>query len=467
MTDTEADAPPPPPPPRAGRVGDLSRAPAQRGIDSMDGARGAVPFAGLRLAALLALMALLGATHPWVLIVILAIVVMVFLHELGHFVTAKRAGMKVTEFFIGFGPKLWSFRRGETEYGVKLIPAGAYVKIIGMHNLEEVAPEDEGRTYRQKSFGRRLSVAVAGSTMHFLLALVLIFVALVAVGQPGGTLNPKGQESKWTVGNVVKGSGAAEAGLRKDDKVVSVAGRPIARFTDLKSIVQKHKGDIVPVVVVRHGARLTLRAELREFTDKDGGHGCCLGIGPGYPVQRLSPIRGLVRTPSEFAEVTALSAGALGRFFTPSSLANYAGQVTHANDRGQVSGQPAPRKGNKATGGSGGSGDGASGNRLLSIYGLVRIGAHAGEVNAGSLIGLFALINIFIGVFNLVPLLPFDGGHVAIAFYEKVQERRLRRKRYFTDVAKLLPLTYAVVLVLGMIFVSSLYLDIANPIGVK
>ena len=97
----------------------------------------------------------------------------------------------------------------------------------------------------------------------------------------------------------------------------------------------------------------------------------------------------------------------------------------------------------------------------------MRIGAHSGEVDAGSLISLFALINIFIGVFNLVPLLPFDGGHVANAVYEKIQERRLHRKRYFTDVAKLLPLTYVVVLLLGMIFVSSLYLDIANPIGVK
>jgi membrane-associated protease RseP (regulator of RpoE activity) len=413
---------------------------------------------------MVALLVLLGALYPWVLIVILAIVLMVFLHELGHYMTAKRAGMKVTEFFIGFGPKLWSFQRGETEYGLKVIPAGAYVKILGMHNLEEVPPEDEGRTYRQKSFGSRLSVAVAGSTMHFLLALVLIFLALVAVGQPGGTLNPKGQETEWTVGSVVKGSGAADAGLHKGDKVLTVAGKPISEFTDLKSVVQKHKGEVVPVTVLRGSDRLTLNAKLRSFQDRTTGTtGCCLGIGPGYPVQRLSPIDGLVNTPREFVEVTGLSIGALGRFFTPSGISDYAGQVTHANDRAQsTTTQPS-----KATSGSSSSSDSGSGNRLLSIYGLVRIGAHAGEVDAGSLIALFALINIFIGVFNLVPLLPFDGGHVAIAVYEKIQERRLRRKRYFTDVAKLLPLTYVVVLLLGMIFVSSLYLDIANPIGVK
>src|SRR4029079_19291502 len=101
----------------------------------------------------------------------------IVLHELGHFLTAKKAGMKCTEFFIGFGPRIWSFRRGETEYGVKAIPAGAYVKIIGMNHLEEVDPSDEERTYRRKPFWRRLSVAVGGSTMHFLIAFVLICVA--------------------------------------------------------------------------------------------------------------------------------------------------------------------------------------------------------------------------------------------------------------------------------------------------
>ncbi len=117
------------------------------------------------------------------LIVIVALIVMIMLHELGHFVTAKWSGMKVTEYFLGFGPRLWSFRRGETEYGVKALPLGGYVKIIGMSNLEEVAPEDEPRTYRQQPFRKRLLVAVAGSTVHFILALLLIFTIFVGYGQ--------------------------------------------------------------------------------------------------------------------------------------------------------------------------------------------------------------------------------------------------------------------------------------------
>ena len=122
-------------------------------------------------------------TRPTFSIVIVAMIVMIMLHELGHFVTAKWSGMKVTEYFLGFGPRLWSFRRGETEYGVKALPLGGYVKIIGMSNLEEVPPEDEPRTYRQQPFRKRLLVAVAGSAVHFILALMLIFTILVGYGQ--------------------------------------------------------------------------------------------------------------------------------------------------------------------------------------------------------------------------------------------------------------------------------------------
>ena len=110
-----------------------------------------------------------------VLVVILALVAMIMLHELGHFATAKWSGMKVTEYFLGFGPKLWSIRRGETAYGVKAIPAGGYVRIVGMTMLEEVDPVDEARSYRQATFPRRLLVAVAGSAVHFIIAFVLLF----------------------------------------------------------------------------------------------------------------------------------------------------------------------------------------------------------------------------------------------------------------------------------------------------
>ncbi len=114
------------------------------------------------------------------------------LHELGHFATAKWSHMKVTEYFVGFGPRLWSIRRGETEYGVKAIPAGGYVKIPGMTNLEEIDPEDEPRTYRRKPFHNRIIVASAGSFMHFVIAFLLAWSAILYFGTPSSSAVPGG-----------------------------------------------------------------------------------------------------------------------------------------------------------------------------------------------------------------------------------------------------------------------------------
>ena len=123
----------------------------------------------------------------------LGIILMVMLHEFGHYWTAKRSGMKVTEFFVGFGPRLWSFTRGETEYGVKAIPAGGYVRIIGMTNLEEVDPADEPRTFRQGTPGKRLTVILAGVTVNLIIAFVLFFVVIAGQGRvsdgPNTTVN--------------------------------------------------------------------------------------------------------------------------------------------------------------------------------------------------------------------------------------------------------------------------------------
>jgi membrane-associated protease RseP (regulator of RpoE activity) len=142
-------------------------------------------LAGELVVAIAAIVALAVVTgYVDLLIVVVSIIVIVMLHELGHFLTAKHGGMKVTEYFVGFGPRLWSFRRGETEYGIKALPLGGYVKIPGMTNLEEVDPADEGRLYRDKPFHSRLLVAVAGSAVHFLLAFVLLWVLLAFVGIP-------------------------------------------------------------------------------------------------------------------------------------------------------------------------------------------------------------------------------------------------------------------------------------------
>lgn len=430
-----------------------------------------VAHPGLRLVGVLASLVVLGVWVPWVLAVILGLLVMIFLHELGHFVMARRADMKVTEFFIGFGPRIWSFKRGEVEYGLKAIPAGAYVKIIGMTNLEEVLPADEVRAYRQKTFGQRVKVAVAGSTMHFLLALVLIFVLLTTVGVPGGTVNP--DPYNWRVGKVYQGSGAAAAGIMRGDKLLTIDGKKVGTLDGLASIVVPLKGKTVPVRFERSGTVRTTQVSLGDFkgTEPDGTvrTSCCVGISQLHPKnQKVGALEAVPRTLQGFGEVARLSVLGVGKIFSPSGISGFAHQVANAGDSQSSTTQPA--KGTAPAGGQSTSGSSTNSskdleNRPVSIIGIVNLGSQFGADGASSLVGFFALVNIFIGLFNLIPLLPFDGGHVAIAVYEKAQELRLRRRgRYFVDAARLMPLTYVVVGLLGLLFLSSAYLDILSPI---
>jgi len=426
----------------------------------------------MRLAALVGAVVLLGALGGLpLLIVIVAIVVMIFLHELGHYVTAKWAGMKVTEFFLFFGPKVWSFRRGETEYGVKAIPAGAYVRIIGMHNLEEVPPEDEFRTYRQKPYWRRMSVAVAGSTMHFLVALVLLFVLFVGYGvsndqqwevreltDPQDTLDALHPDVAAASPEAVRGleSGrtpASEAGLEPGDHIVSIGGQTLGELDDLSEFVQAHPGDEVSLVVERDGEQIETTTTLGTLSDGEEQMGW-LGVSSQPGTEHLGPIDAARESAETFGAYTRESVAAIGAFFTPSSLSNFAEQAFTAGD--DDPGDPSSPLPGAST---------SEDNRLISIVGAARIGSQATESGVELLLGFLVVINIFIGLFNMIPLLPFDGGHVAIATYEKVRELiRGGRERYYADVAKLMPLTYGVVAVLVTVGLMALYLDVANPV---
>src|SRR5215210_5742320 len=161
----------------------------------------------------------------WAFVFVVGLIVSIFLHELGHFVTAKWTGMKATQFFLFMGPKLWSFRRGETEYGVRAYPVGAFVRIIGMNNLDDVEPADEPRAYRSKSYPRRMLVITAGSLMHMLIAVALLF----GVYATKGMLEPA---DEVTLSALAPGGPAENAGIQPLDVVVSLDGQEVASPDD-------------------------------------------------------------------------------------------------------------------------------------------------------------------------------------------------------------------------------------------
>ena len=383
------------------------------------------------------------------LVVVSSFVVMLVLHELGHFVVARLSGMQVTEFFIGFGPRLWSVSRGETTYGVKAIPAGAYVRITGMSSLDEVDPAVEHRTYRQQSYPRRMAVALAGSATHFAVALALLFFVYVAVGRPDPT--------RWVVGQVVSGSAAASIDVRVGDRIVSVAGIETPGFEDFGVIVRGLPGRDVAVVLERDGESSRHTMTVGERLMVDGTVAGFFGVGPDRPMETLGPVGAGVEASARFVDLVGMSVDGLVGFFTPDGLVSFLTGGEESSE-GSAPGMSAGGGGSIQVADPGV--DPADEDRLLSIYGAARLGSAMLDDGWTTYLWFLILINVFIGVFNLVPLLPLDGGHVAIATYERI--RSVGGRRHMADATRLIPLTWAVVTLLVAVAVVALYRDIVD-----
>jgi membrane-associated protease RseP (regulator of RpoE activity) len=417
----------------------------------------------LLLAGVIALGLLGGA--GW-FIMIMAIVVMIFLHELGHYLTAKWSGMKVTEFFLFFGPKIWSFKRGETEYGIKCIPAGAYVRIIGMSNLEtDVPPEDEHRTYRQQSYPKRLLVVSAGSIMHLLQAFFLMFVAFSLVGIPGnnelaqrfGAREP--DPEAWTVGLVHEGSAADEAGLEVGDDILRINGQELAVWEDVGDQVAPNPDETVTLVVLRDGETLELDATLGSRPARDDereGDKGFLGISPQdeeLPTVHVNVFEGVAESGQLTAELMGRTVTGLASFFT-GGVDDFASDVAEGGNEPVAAPATASEPGTRVDDDE---------QRVLSIFGIARLGVGIFEEGWFGFLMLMAAVNISIGLLNMIPLLPLDGGHAAIATYERI--RSIGGRRYMADVSRLLPITYAFFMFMMLLGVSAIYLDIVDPIG--
>jgi membrane-associated protease RseP (regulator of RpoE activity) len=384
-------------------------------------------------------------------LVILAVVIMIMVHEAGHFVTAKWSRMKVTEFFVGFGPRLWSIRRGETEYGVKGIPAGGYVKIPGMTNLEEIDPADEVRTYRQKPFHNRIIVSSAGSFMHFVMAFVLAWAALVFIG---GQSNSKVEIASLDAFAGQRQNPAQRAGLQVGDVIVGVDGHSFSNPNQLVDAIKRSVDRPLRLEVQRDGVTRTVTVvpedkrdvtsggqRLEKSTGKPTG---VIGVGlEGVNVPE-NPLGALGGAGVVIGQTTSDAFTGLGHVFSPHGIATYVHEVSNPTAAAQDQKNNTPRP--------------------ESIIGAVRTAVQGAQAGAGSLLEVLIALNIFIGIANMLPMLPLDGGHVAIALYERIRTRR-GRPYYQADAAKLVPVAYAFMFLLILLVTSAAYLDITHPVA--
>ena len=401
------------------------------------------------LVALAGFFAFIGYLGLAYLLMVLGLVVMIFLHELGHFMTAKWTGMKSTQFFLGFGPTLFSRTRGGVEWGIKALPFGAFVRIVGMSNLDPFDPEDAPKAYINKSYPRRMLVITAGSMMHFIQAAVILVFVVSVVGVRDAAIIDEAlidEARPWTVGEISKletgETPSIEAGLAVGDRIVSIDGVPLDDFVGMAEYIRARPGEEVTLVVERGDGVFEATTALAEVPTADGGTVGFLGVAALYDRQTLSPISALgLGADVGTTAVTFIPQ----RFLSPSTWANLGSLVLEGSEQVDITSDEAAE-------------------RPISLVGAVRISGQVAEIDWALSLLFLAQINIFVGILNLIPLLPLDGGHAAIATYERLRSRK-GQAPYRADITKLLPVTYAVVALFGFIGLTTVWLDIVRPIS--
>jgi membrane-associated protease RseP (regulator of RpoE activity) len=395
-----------------------------------------------------ALTVLLASWGGWALpLVIGAVVLMVIGHEFGHFIVAKRSGMQVTDAFVGFGPVVWSTTRGETRYGVRALLLGGYVKVPGMSWDAKVEPAQEARTYRAASYPRQVFFASAGSLMHVVMALLIAFAALTLVGQPSVNHVEVTSFTKWD-GHAK--NAAQLAGIKLGDEIVSIDGRAIT-INNIVALIHDNADHRLTIVVEHDGHDRTVHATpvngrtikvdgatLSKSNKSDG----YLGIGLNEASVRTSPLAAVPESFTKIGATVVAAFHAIVHVFSPGEFSSLFHQVTTPS--------AAENHHDQLT-------------RPVSIVGAVRLGVQGAQAGFGTLLEILLILNIFVGLLNMFPMLPLDGGFVAVATYERLRSRR--GQRYHADVNRLAPVIYAFVSVLLVLFVCTLYLDIAFPIA--
>ena len=386
-----------------------------------------------------------------IIMFIAAVLVVIMVHESGHFLVAKLFRFKATKFFVGFGPTLWSTSKGETEYGVKALPLGGFVKIVGMNPYEEIPKEDLARSYPNKPPWQRALVLVAGSATHWVIAFVLLFIAAAFIGLPTDRVTTTVAAVTPEIGG--RATAAAEADLEPGDRVLAIDGRAVSEWDEVSNYFKAHPGKRVTLEIERDGTTRSVEVHLgTALFDSDDRvvdyappgedvgaprpgetRAGFLGVAPEPEYQTEGVIGALGEAGSQSWEVTYYSVRGIGQVFSMVFDGTLWSALTGEGERALDEGP----------------------------LGIVSAGRIAGESVQGGhyldFIGLVVGFTIFVGLMNLLPLPPLDGGHLAVVAIEAVSGKKV-------DVRKLIPIAAAVISFFVVLFLAVLYLDLARPI---
>ena len=387
----------------------------------------------------------------------LGIGITVALHEAGHMFTARAFGMRVRRYFIGFGPRVASFTRGHTEYGLAAFPVGGFCDIAGMTAQDEfLTEEEEPYAMYKKPAWQRIIVLAGGITVNLLLGFIILLMIAMTTGlpNPDADVRPRVGEVSCAVNQNADGElepcqglgPAGEAGVEPGDIVVALNGENMDSFAQLRDTVMNYPGDTVTLTVERDGAPRDFDITLATVT-RLNAEGQLVEVGA---IGMTNQIIDIMET---YSFVDAIPA-----------TARYSGYALKATVQG-IAQFPAKIPGVVASI----FGQERDVNGPMSVVGASRVGGELVERSLwSSFFMMLATLNFFLALFNLIPLPPFDGGHIAVIFYEKIRDalRRLMGKEAKgpADYTKLMPVTYVLAFVLMAVGALIMIADVVNPI---
>ena len=389
-----------------------------------------------------------------ILAFVIALLLSVMIHEFGHYITAKKYGMRVSEFFLGFGKRLWSYTRGETEFGIKAIPAGGYCRIEGMTATDEMPPGEESRAFYKANSGRKLVVLGAGSFLHFVLGFIILLIIFAGIGTAKPTttitqISPCVPRVNAACADTDPKSPAQIAGLQVGDVITSLNGIPVNNWAKDVEVIRSSAGKEIIIEIDRNGQLQTFSVipATRVVEGKEYGF---LGVVNGSELVKDAPFTSIKN--SALVSWDFMSSSVKAIISLPSKIPALWGATVSGTERDP--------------------------NGLVGIVGVAQVSGQAvsseGLSNAERIqtfLLIIASLNFFVGVFNLLPILPLDGGHMAVAIADEIRALiariRGRARPEGINVNKLAPVTMFVFIVLAALTVLLLAADIVNPVQVN